>query len=138
MKWFVVYICLFLDTDPLIVDIICLLENKTNSIGIGHQWFVFGLKLGLRVGDLHNIAMKYSGSLECGREAILLWRSHNMFASWEPITTALDIIGRTDLAILIKNYFTTPPELQAQGHLIFQSITSKLTMTYLNNNMSYV
>ena len=137
MKWFVVYICLFLDTDPLIVDIICLLENKTNPIGIGHQWFVFGLKLGLTVGDLHNITMKYSGSLECGREVILLWRSRNMSASWEPITTALDTIGRKDIAGCIKNYFTAPPELQAQGYLTPQSITSKLTMINLNTKQLY-
>ena len=111
----------------------CILESNTDSMGIGHQWFVFGLKLGLTVGDLHNIAMKYSGSLECGREVILLWRSRNMSASWEPITTALNTIGRTDLAGCIKNYFSTPPELQAQGYLTPQSMTSKLTMTYLNS-----
>ena len=118
----------------------CILESKTNSMGIGHQWFVFGLKLGLTVGDLHNIEIKYNGSLECGREVILLWRSRNMLASWEPITTALATIGRKDLAILIKNFFTTPPdELPAyvQGHLTSQSITSKLTIIYLNKNKSY-
>ena len=106
-------------------------------MGIGDKWFEFGLKLGLTVGDLHNIAMKYSGSLECGREVILLWRSCNMSASWEPITTALDIIGRNDLADHIKSYFTTTPE-QEQEHLIFQSITSKLTITYLNKKKSYI
>ena len=115
-------IYLFSDTDSLIVDIICVLESKTNSVSIGHQWFVFGLKLGLTVGDLHNIAMKYSGSLECVREVILLQRSLNLSASWEPIAIALDIIGRKDLAVHIKNYFSTTPELQAQEHLIFQSI----------------
>ena len=120
-------------TDPLIVDIMCILASNTGSMGIGHQWFVFGLKLELTVGDLHNITMKYSGSLECGREVILLWRSHNMSASWEPITTALDTISRTDLAGCIKNYFSTPPELQVQGYLTPQFITSKLTMTYLNS-----
>ena len=103
-------------------------------MGIGHQWFVFGLKLGLTVGDLHNIAMKYNGSLECGREVILLWRSRNISASFEPVTTALNTIGRKDLAILMKNHFTTPSELQTQEHLIFPSITSKLTITYLKNN----
>ena len=138
MKWFVVYICLLLDTDPLIVDIMCILESNTGSMGIGHQWFVFGLKLGLTVGDLHNISMKYSGSLECGREVILLWRSRNMLASWEPVTTALNTIGRKDLAALIKNHFTISPELQEQGHLIFQSITGKLNIEYSNNNKSYV
>ena len=103
-------------------------------MGIGHQWFVFGLKLRLTVDDLHNIAMKYSGSLECGRETILLWRSRNISASFEPVTTALNTIGRKNLAVLIKNHFTTPSELQTQEHLIFPSITSKLTITYLNNN----
>ena len=111
----------------------CILASKTGSMGIGDKWFEFGLKLGLSVGDLHNITMKYSGSLECGREAILLWRSRNMSSSWEPITTALHTIGRKDLAGRIKNYFTAPPEPQTQGHLTPQSITSKLTMTYLNS-----
>ena len=112
----------------------CILASNTGSMGIGDKWFEFGLKLGLTVGDLHNIAMKYSGFLECGREAILLWRSRNMSASWEPIGTALNTIGRKDLAGCIKNYFTTPPELQVQGHLTSQLITSKLTLTtYLNN-----
>ena len=82
--------------------------------------------------------MKYNGSLECGREVMLLWRSRNMSASWEPITTALDTISRTDLAVLMKSGFNTPPELQEQERLTFQSITSKLTVTYLNNNMSCV
>ena len=112
----------------------CILASKTGSMGIGDKWFEFGLKLGLTVGDLHNITMKYSGSLECGREAILLWRSRNMSASWEPITTALDTIGRKDLAGHIKSYFSTPPELQAQGHLTSHSITSKLTMTSINKS----
>ena len=109
-------------------------------MGVGHRWFIFGLKLGLTVGDLHNIAMKYSGYLECGREVILLWRSRNMLASWEPITTALDIIGRKDLSVLIKNCFTTTPELQEQEHyLTFPSIASKLTIAYLNGQMkSYI
>ena len=134
---FKVYIS-FAATDPLIVDIICMLASKTGSMGIGYRWFEFGLILGLTVGDLHNIAMKYSGYLECGREVILLWRSHNMLASWEPIATALDTTGRKDLAVLIKNHFTNPPELQAQGPLIFPSVTSKLVITHLNNNKSYV
>ena len=117
----------------------CMLASKTGSLGIGDKWFEFGLKLGLTVGDLYNVAMKYSGSLECGRKVILLWRSCNMSASWEPITTALDTIGRKDLADHIKNYFTTTPELQEQEHLIFQSITSKLTIAYLNGQMkSYI
>ena len=72
----------------------CMLARKTGSMDIGDKWFVFGLKLGLTVGDLHNIAMKYSGSLECGREVILLWRSCNLSASWEPKATALDAIDR--------------------------------------------
>ena len=101
-------------------------------MGIGDLWFVFGLKLGLNVDDLHNIAMKYSGSLECGREVILLWRSLNLSASWKPIAFALDTIGRKDLAVLIKNYFSTPPEVQTREYLTFPSITSKLTITYLN------
>ena len=115
----------------------CILASKTGSMGIGDKWFEFGLKLGLNVGDLHNIAMQYSGSLECGREVILLWRSHNISASWEPIPTALDAIGRKDLSFLIKNYFTNPPELQVQRHLTSQSITSKLTMTFLSISKSY-
>ena len=115
----------------------CMLASKTGSMSIGDRWFEFGLKLGLTVGDLHNIAMKYSGYLECGREVILLWRSHNKSASWEPISTALDTIGRADLAVLIKSHFTTPPELQAQEHLTFQPINSNLTITYLNKK-SYI
>ena len=99
-------------------------------MGIGHRWFVFGLRLGLTVGDLHNIAMKYNGSLECGREVILLWRSRNMSASWEPITSALDTIDRKDLADHIKNCFTNTPELQEQEDLTFPSITSKLTVHF--------
>ena len=115
----------------------CMLASKTGSLGIGDKWFEFGLKLGLTVGDLYNVAMKYSGSLECGRKVILLWRSCNMSASWEPITTALDTIGRKDLADYIKTYFTTPLDLQAQKHLRFQSITSKLTMILLSISNSY-
>ena len=36
---------------------------------------------------------------------------------------------------IMKSGFNTPPELQEQERLTFQSITSKLTVTYLNNNM---
>ena len=54
-----------------------------------------------------------------------------MSASWEPIAIALNIIGRKDLPDHIKNYFTNTPELQAQEHLIFQSIASKFTYNFI-------
>ena len=95
------------DTDPLIVEIMCMLASKPDSMGIGNRWFEFGLKLGLTVGDLYDIEMKFSGSLECGREVMLLWRSRNISATCEPIVTALDAIGRTNLADDIKNCFSS-------------------------------
>ena len=85
----------------------CMLASEPDSMGIGDHWFEFGLKLGLTVHDLHSIEMKYSGSLQYGREVILLWRSRNMSASWEPIATALDAIGRKYLAFCIKNCFSS-------------------------------
>ena len=67
--------------------------------------FVFVLKLGLSVGDLHKIKMQYSGSLGCGREAILLWRPCNKLASWEPIVSALGVIGEKYSVFYVKNCF---------------------------------
>ena len=94
----------------------CKLASKTDSMGIGDRWFEFGLKLGLTVGDLHDIEMKFSGSLQCRREVILLWRSRNISATCEPIVTALDAIGRTNLAVHIKNCFSsTQQQPQAQS-----------------------
>ena len=85
----------------------CILVSVSDSTGIGDHWFEFGLKLGLTVDDLNNIEIKNSGSLECGRKVILLWRSRNKSASWEPIATALDAIGRKYLAFCIKNSFSS-------------------------------
>ena len=85
----------------------CMLASKPDSMGIGNRWFEFGLKLGLTVGDLHDIEMKFGGPLECGREVMLLWRSRNISATCEPIVTALDAIGRTNLADHIDNCFSS-------------------------------
>ena len=87
-----------------------MLASKPDSMGIGNRWFEFGLKLGLTVGDLYDIEMEFSGSLECGREVMLLWRSRNISATFEPILTALDAIGRTNLADDIKNCFSSTQE----------------------------
>ena len=116
LKYFI--IIFFTDTDPLIVDIMCILASKSDSMGIDDRWFEFGLKLGLKVGDLHDIEMKFSGSLECSREVMLLWRSRNISATCEPIVTALDAIGRTNLADHIKNCFSsTQQQPQAQSSI---------------------
>ena len=115
----------FSDNDPLIVDILCILASESDSMSIGHRWFEFGLKLGLTVGDLHDIAMKYNGPLECFREAILLWRSRNMSASCEPVVTSLDAIGRNFLALHIKSYFSLI-QLQPQPRSSIDLIESEL------------
>ena len=110
----------FTDTDPLIVNILSVVARVTNSKGID-QWFEFGLQLGLSVPDLTNIGMTGRGPLDCGREALLLWRSNNISQSHVPIITALYKVGREDLADSISKTFSTSQVADSSKFIVMVS-----------------
>ena len=69
------------------------------------KWFVFGLELGLKVSQLHKIESQFSTSTQFAREALLLWRSENMAASWEPVANALKSVQLNSLALQLEHQF---------------------------------
>ena len=79
------------------------------------RWFNFGYELGLTVGQLDDIEIRYRDPLQCTRKVLLQWRVNNRSASWEPITKALYKIGLTELADDVEHHFTvlqTPEEFE--------------------------
>ena len=113
----------YTDSDPHIVSILCAITKSNYSIS--DRWFEFGLALGLTVGDLHNIEMKYSGPSNYSREVILLWRSRNTSKPLEPIVNVLDKVGITDLAVYCKNLLS-----------LQQPESSKLSSIYIKDTLS--
>ena len=71
----------------------------------GSKWFVFGLKLGLDVSQLHKIELQYNNPTQFARESLLLWRTQNMSASWEPVAAALKSIGLNSVALQLEGHF---------------------------------
>ena len=76
------------------------------------KWFDFGYELGLTVGQLDDIEMRYHDPLQCTRKVLLQWRVKNKSASWEPLTEALHKIGLTEVAVDVKHHFTTQENTQ--------------------------
>ena len=79
------------------------------------RWFNFGYELGLTVGQLDDIEMRYRDPLQCTRKVLLQWRVNNRSASWEPLTEAFHKIGLNELAVDIEHQFTisqTPEEFE--------------------------
>ena len=72
------------------------------------KWFNFGYELGLTVGQLDNIEMRYHDTLQCTRKVLLQWRVNNRNASWEPLIEALNKIGLTELGVDVEHHFTVP------------------------------
>lgn len=80
-------------------------DTFSNSHSGGSKWFVFGLKLGLKVSQLHKIELQYNTSTQFAREALLLWRSENMEASWEPVANALKSVQLNSVALQLEHQF---------------------------------
>ena len=94
-----------LATDPFFGKILNIITSEDYLKG---KWFNFGYELGLTVGQLNNIEMRYQDHLQCTRKVLLQWRVNNRSASWEPLTEALHKIGLTELAVNVEHHFTVP------------------------------
>ncbi|XP_019862554.1 PREDICTED: uncharacterized protein LOC109591219 [Amphimedon queenslandica] len=71
----------------------------------GSKWFVFGLKLGLNIPQLHKIEIQYNTPTQFARESLLLWRTENKTATWEPVAAALESIDLKSVAIQLEGQF---------------------------------
>ena len=71
----------------------------------GSKWFIFGLKLGLKVPQLHKIEIQYNTPTQFARELLLLWRTENKTATWEPVAAALESIELKSVAIQLEGQF---------------------------------
>ena len=71
----------------------------------GSKWFIFGLKLGLNVSQLHKIELQFNTPTQFARESLLLWRTENKTATWEPVATALESIDLKSVAIKLEGQF---------------------------------
>ena len=76
------------------------------------KWFTFGYELGLTVGQLDDIEMRYHDPLQRTRKVLLQWRVNNKSASWEPLTKALRKIGLTEVAVDVKHHFIAQDKSQ--------------------------
>ena len=91
--------------DPFFGEILNIITSEDYLKG---QWFKFGYELGLTVGQLDDIDVRYCDPLQCTRKVLLQWRVNNKSASWEPLTEALHKIGLTELAVDVEHHFTVP------------------------------
>ena len=100
------------------------------------KWFNFGYELGLTVGQLEDIEMRYHDPLQCTRKVLLQWRVKNKSASWEPLNEALHKIGLTELANDVEYHFT--PQVKPQTPVNVDDIYCSLCDKYhgINSNHS--
>ena len=89
-----------------------ILNIITSKGYLSEKWFGFGFELGLTVGQLDDIEMRYHDPLQCTRKVLLQWRVKNKSASWEPLTEALRKIGLTELANDVEYHFTAQEKSQ--------------------------
>ena len=85
----------------------CLLIITSES-DLREKWFDFGLRLGLTLGQLQDIELTSTNSVQPIRKIIIQWRDQNKSESWEPLAIALAKIGFKDLAHRIKKIFDSP------------------------------
>ena len=104
-----------------------ILNIITNDKLLSEKWFNFGFQLGLTVGLLEDIEMRYHDPLQCTRKVLLQWRVKNKSASWEPLTEALYKIGLTELANNVEHQFTPQekPQTPVEVDGIYCSLCDK-------------
>ena len=104
-----------------------ILNIITSKGHLNEKWFDFGYELGLTVGQLDDIEMRYHDPLQRTRKVLLQWRVKNKSASWEPLTKALCKIGLTEVAVDVEHHFVTQekPEIPVEVDGIYCSICDK-------------
>ncbi|XP_019853891.1 PREDICTED: uncharacterized protein LOC109583131 [Amphimedon queenslandica] len=80
----------------------------TSERGLRERWFDFGYRLGLTLGQLQDIELTSTNSVQPIRKVIIQWRDQNRSESWEPLAAALVKIGFEDLAHRVKDHFESP------------------------------
>ena len=86
----------------------------TSEKGLIDKWFDFGFRLGLTLGQLQDIELRSTNSVQPIRKVIIQWRDQNRSESWEPLAAVLAKIGFEDLVHRIKNHFESPPALEPE------------------------
>ena len=119
----IIYIYNYLETDPFFGEILNIITNDNH---LKEKWFNFGYELGLTVGQLEDIEMRYHDPLQCTRKVLIQWRVKNRSASWEPLNEALRKIGLTELANDVEYQFTVQekPQTPVEVENIYCSLCS--------------
>ena len=80
----------------------------TSESDLREKWFDFGYRLGLTLGQLQDIELSSTNSVQPIRKVIIQWRDQNKSESWEPLAAALAKIGFETIAHRVKNHFESP------------------------------
>ena len=120
------YLCIYnyLETDPFFGVILKIITSKEH---LKETWFYLGYELGLTVGQLEDIEIKYHESLQRTRNMLLHWKVNNKSASWEPLIKALRKIGLTEVALDVEHQFTPheKPQTPVEVDGIYCSLCDK-------------
>lgn len=74
------------------------------------KWYIFGYHLKLNTGELNEIEMSSTSTIQCTRKVVLHWRSANKTKSYEPLAAALAKVDLSWLAHRLQDYFSTKHE----------------------------
>ena len=104
-----------------------ILNIITSDNHLSEKWFNFGFQLGLTVGQLEDIEIRYHDPLQRTRKVLFQWRVKNKSASWEPLTEALCKICLTELANDVEYHFTAQekPQIPVEVDGIYCSLCDK-------------
>ncbi|XP_003385845.2 PREDICTED: uncharacterized protein LOC100633676 [Amphimedon queenslandica] len=94
-----------INSDAVLMKILTVTADIFCDDHRGSKWFIFGLKLGLNVSQLHKIEIQYNNPTQFARESLLLWRTENKTATWEPVAAALESIELKSVAIQLEGQF---------------------------------
>ena len=77
-----------------------ILKIITSREDLKEIWFYLGYELGLTIGQLDDIEMRFHDPLQRTRKVLFQWRVKS--ASWEPLTEALRNIGLKEVAVDVE------------------------------------